>query len=157
MLRTSGLALAGGAGLLAVGTTTAACTVGRSDDPAAPLRPLAVSADADAAAADRLAAAEPDRAGALHTVADERRAHAAALRTEIDRVSSTAPQTAPASTASTPPSPSEVPPSLDGLRSSLEHAQRAAADVACRQSGYRAGLTGSISAACAAERKVLLA
>ena len=55
---------------------------------------------------------------------------------------------------STTPKP---PPTLDELKSYLLESQRGAADSARNESGYRAGLLGSISAACAVELEVVLA
>lgn len=156
ILRNAGLFAAAGATLTAVGATTAGCTVGLSDDGPDPLLPLAQAAESDAAEAARLAGADPAHAAALNTIADERRTHAAALHREIDRVAgadATADTPTRASTTSSVPS---APPTLDAVRGALARSQRSAADAAYRQTGYRAGLAGSISAACAAEQKVLL-
>src|SRR5699024_3080726 len=127
VLRNTCLFTAAGAALTAVGATTAGCTLGLSDDGPDPLTPLAEAAESDAAKAGRLAAADPERAVALNTVADERRAHAAALRKEIARVAGTAESsdaatgTATSAAGSGPagsPAPS-APPTLDEVRAAL--------------------------------------
>ncbi|WP_280457995.1 MULTISPECIES: hypothetical protein [Nocardia] len=117
------------------------------------------SARTDAAAATAAIAVDPARSAALTTIAAERTAHADALRAEIDRAigvygdgTTPAVQT-PAPT--TTPAPA-TPPSIDALRTQLGSSQRAAADLAVTQSGYRAGLLASISAACAVQVGVLL-
>lgn len=85
----------------------------------------------------------------------ERSAHADALATEIDRVAGGAGVASSTSAAAT--TVQAPPPTLDELRISLTDAQRGAADSALNESGYRAGLLGSISAACAVEVSVVLA
>jgi len=137
---------AGGCGLL--GSTT---------PPAPPqpdaLLPLAAAARADAALARSLATLVPQQAGAMQTVSAERSAHADALVVEIVRA---------AGPPSPPPSPSPTPapgppqPTLGDLRTSLQRNQAAAAELARTSPAYRAGLLGSVAAACAAEVAVLL-
>ncbi|WP_024796745.1 hypothetical protein [Tomitella biformata] len=155
-LRNSGLGL--GLGLAAVTGSAAlgGCTIG-TNEPSAPdpLIAMAAAARADAETATQLSVQLPDQAPALTTVAAERAAHADALETELVRANgptTPAPEPDPGQTQS-PPSP---PPTLDGLRTALANAQRGAADAARTDSGYRAGLAGSISAACAAQNEVLL-
>src|SRR5699024_6769865 len=134
------------------------CTVGTSDDAPDPLIALARDAERDAAEATRLASGTTDDAPSLHVIADERRAHAEALRTEIDRVAADTTDPESAQTPTGVPSEASAPaaPTVDELRGALATSQRAAADTARGLTGYRAGLAGSISAACAAEQKVLL-
>lgn len=183
LLRTSGMVLAGGTAVVAVGSATTACTLGNTGDTPDPLIALADGARSDADLARRLAATTPERAAALQTIVSERTVHADALDTEIARAAgtTTTPRTPPPGTpasvdptadapapagggqaaggpagpahASDPPPP---PPTLDAVRQALAAAQRSAAEVARDQKGYRAGLAGSISAACAAEQRVLL-
>lgn len=117
------------------------------------------SARADAAAASAAIAVDPQRTAALTVVATERTAHADALRAEIDRVigvygdGTTPAVRTPAPT--TTPAPA-APPSIAALRDQLTASQRAATELAVTQTGYRAGLLASISAACAVQVGVLL-
>ena len=104
-------------------------------------------------------ALHPDRSAALDLVRVQRTAHADALDAEIARAAGTypdgtTPTTSPsASAAPTAPAP---PPTLDQLRAELAESQRSAADSARTLSGYRAGLSASISAACATYLAVVL-
>lgn len=121
-----------------------------------PLLALALAARSDAASAAALAAATPAQAGPLRTIATERTAHAQALDAEITRAAGTV---APATSASVPASvtpPATAPPTAAALRSSLQSSQTIAADLARTVPPYRAGLLGSVAAACAAEQAVLL-
>ncbi|MCB0930520.1 MAG: hypothetical protein KDB71_01300 [Mycobacterium sp.] len=92
---------------------------------------------------------------ALLVVADERAQHAAALAEELARAAGEPAPTEPAGsetptpTASPAASPS-VPDVMKALRGSAESATKLAATL----SGYRAGLMGSIAAACTASYKV---
>lgn len=66
---------------------------------------------------------------------------------------------APATSASVPAPvtpPATAPPTAAALRSSLQSSQTIAADLARTVPPYRAGLLGSVAAACAAEQAVLL-
>jgi len=134
-------------GLALVGVTAAACG---TDKPAAPdtlLAPLA-QARADAAMATAAAAALPALAAALTQIATEREAHARALADEIGRVAGTALSSTTTSTTTTAAEPS--PPTRRDVVAALRSSAEAAADLAVDQSGYRAGLLGSIAAACTA-------
>ncbi len=136
-----------------------------------PLAAQEVLARADAAAAQAAIALAPQSQAALSIIAAERGAHADALRTEIDRVigvygDGTTPvhrtgevlvpgpdgRSVPASVAATPTQPL----TLAQLRDQLVRSQQSAATAARTQSGYRAGLLASISAACATQAGVLL-
>lgn len=136
-----------------------------------PLAAQEVLARADAAAAQAAIALAPQSQAALTTIATERGAHADALRTEIDRVigvygDGTTPvhrtgevmvpgpdgRSVPASAAATPTQPL----TLARLRDQLVRSQQSAATAARTQTGYRAGLLASISAACATQAGVLL-
>nr|WP_300500061.1 hypothetical protein [uncultured Rhodococcus sp.] len=113
----------------------------------------------DATAATALTAPAPELAGALDVVRAERTSHADALAAEIARVAGV-PATTAAEAAETTQAQSTTPkppPTLDELKSYLLESQRGAADSARNESGYRAGLLGSISAACAVELEVVLA
>jgi hypothetical protein len=171
--RRSALRLAGGGtvGVLALGAT-AGCADKTVYEPD-PLAAQEVSARADAAAATAAIALTPQRHAALTTIASERTAHADALLAEINRVIGTygdgttpihrtraleAPaDSGPSPAASGTSVPPVTPPSIDQLRDRITKSQQSAADLARTQSGYRAGLLASISAACATEAGVLLA
>ncbi|WP_328715642.1 hypothetical protein [Nocardia salmonicida] len=137
-----------------------------------PLAAQEIMARADAAAATAAIALAPQSNAALSTIATERTAHAEALRTEIDRVlgvygDGTTPVhrtgvlTVPGPDGS-PVSASEVetaaaqPTTVAQLRDQLVRSQQSAATLARTESGYRAGLLASISAACATQAGVLL-
>lgn len=131
-----------------------------------------VLARADAAAATAAIALAPQSNAALSTIATERTAHADALRTEIDRVIGvygdgttpvhrTGTVTVPGPDGSPVPA-AEVetaaaqPTTVAQLRDQLVRSQQSAAALARTESGYRAGLLASISAACATQAGVLL-
>ncbi|WP_330179220.1 hypothetical protein OHB26_22330 [Nocardia sp. NBC_01503] len=154
------LRLAGG-GVLAVAAVGAlsACTREHAPELPDPLLAQEESARSDAAIAQAAIATNPDKAGALQIIATQRGAHADALRAEIDRaIGSYGDGTVPSKRVA-PPTPTVPvpPPPVTQLRASLSQAQRSAADLATQLSGYRAGLLGSISAACATQAGVLLA
>ncbi|RVW04304.1 hypothetical protein [Rhodococcus xishaensis] len=140
-------------GASAVALTTGCSNSGQSDLLAeiAALASQAERARRDAATATAAIARFPDRAGALDAVAAERAAHAQALDTEIARIGTPGPPT-----TSTDATPMTSPPTIEQLRTDLADSQKEAAGLARTQSGYRAGLLGSISAACAAQQAVLL-
>lgn len=127
-------------------------------DPAQPdpLERPARRAESDAALAQALAAAHPALAQAADRYAADRRAHAAALRTELRRV-----RPAPPTSSSAPPPPAPVPaPAEEGqARDALAGAVRAAQDEAARLvgglPGYRAALLASVAACCASHAAVL--
>nr|WP_306796312.1 hypothetical protein [Nocardia sp. XZ_19_369] len=174
MGRRSMLRLAGGgtAGVLALGAAAGCGTEDKVYEPD-PLAAQEVLARADAAAATAAIALAPQRHAALTAIAAERTAHADALKTEIDRVigvygDGTKPvhrtrangpgQSAdPAAVGSGTAVPPTTPPTVDALRAQLTKSRQSAAELARTQSGYRAGLLASISAACAAQAGVLLA
>lgn len=95
----------------------------------------------------------------LTLIAAERTAHADALRAEVARLVGTYPDgSTPSSEATTTPTsvPAAPPASVDAVRAQLVTAQNSAAALARTLSDYRAGLLGSISAACAVHAGVLL-
>lgn len=162
--RRSSFRLAGVAAVGVLGASTlAACS---NDDPSQPEPPDPLiaqenSARADAAAAQSAAAVAPDRAAVLTLIAAERTAHADALRAEVARLVGTYPDgSTPSSeataTATPTPAPAAPPASVDAVRAQLVAAQNSAAALARTLSDYRAGLLGSISAACAVHAGVLL-
>jgi DNA-binding transcriptional MocR family regulator len=106
-------------------------------------------------------AARPQIAAALNVVAAERSAHAKALSEEIDRVAGDTPPTSSSSSSSTSTSPSGTgeplpPPSPQDVIAALKQSADGAAQLAAQQSGYRAGLLGSIAASCTAAFTVAL-
>ncbi|GGN70738.1 hypothetical protein GCM10011610_10160 [Nocardia rhizosphaerihabitans] len=152
-------------------TALAACAEDDTVHAPDPLAAQEVLARADAAAAQAAIALAPQHQAALTTIATERGAHADALRTEIDRVvgvygDGTTPvhrtgevtvpgpdgRPVPVSAVQTPTQPLTI----AQLRDQLVRSQQSAAALARTQSGYRAGLLASISAACATEAGVLL-
>ncbi|MET8874662.1 hypothetical protein [Nocardia sp. NPDC004604] len=168
--RRTALRLAGGGamGALAVGAV-AGCTDKKVYEPD-PLAAQEVLARADAAAATAAIAVTPQRHAALTAIASERTEHADALRAEVNRVIGVygdgttpahrtrqpAPSAAAPAASGTETTPTQ-PASIDELRTRLTKSQQSAGDLARTQSGYRAGLLASISAACAAQAGVLLA
>ncbi|WP_040836800.1 hypothetical protein [Nocardia brevicatena] len=154
------LRAAGGA---AVGGFALAAIAGCADDTIHEPDPLAaqeIRARADAAAATAAIALDPQRSAALKTIAAQRTAHADALRTEIERVIGVYGDGTTPTHRTPPPSPTTTPvepPDVTTLRDRLTAARRSALDLAGTQSGYRAGLLASISAACAVHAEVLLA
>lgn len=131
-----------GAAACAAAMLTAACA---SDEPEPP-DPLEAPADRaarDAATITAAIAVFPDRAGALETMAAERRAHAEALTAEVERL-----RPAPTTTSSAVEPPAVEPPTLDDVRAGLIAAAEEAANLVPAVSGYRCGLLGSIAAAC---------
>ncbi|GGG07614.1 hypothetical protein GCM10007304_22040 [Rhodococcoides trifolii] len=155
------LRLAGGAAVVAASAGCAA-----NDEPAA-ATPDALLAEAtrartDAADATAVALARPELAGALGVVAAERTAHADALTAEVARLTppptSSAPPTTDTATAADPSAADAAPPlTLDELRANLTESSTSAANLARTLSGYRAGLLGSVSAACSVHVSAVLA
>lgn len=113
-------------------------------------------------AGNAAAAAAPTIAAALSVVAEQRAAHARALTDEITRISGEAPTTsvwASASSTSAAPTtsgPPPKPPTTADVVAALKQSADGAGLLATQQSGYRAGLLGSIAAACTAAATVAL-
>ncbi len=101
-----------------------------------------------------VATAPPQLARALTAVASERSAHARALENEITRATGGAPTETSTTTSSAPP---PKPPTTKDVIGALRTSAKDAGDLAARLSGYRAGLLGSIAAACTAAYTVALA
>lgn len=151
--------LATGALLLSAGAGGCGVFDGPGTPPAPaqpdPLLPLAAAARTEADLARDVAVAVPQQAAALAAITSDRAAHAQALDAEISRAASQFSPPAPSSpSASVPPGP--TPPSVEQLRTSLQRSRDAAAQLARSVPAYRAGLLGSIAAACATELAVLL-
>jgi hypothetical protein len=150
--------LTGGVALAVLAIATPAC----SSPPAPPAvdeleAQLALARqDSDLAAAAAQGASE-QVSRALKQVAAERAQHAQALTTEIKRLaptSTSATTTSPTTTASAAGTP---PPPLAEVVTSLKASADSARQLASAASGYRAGLLGSIAAACTASYSVALA
>jgi hypothetical protein len=107
------------------------------------------------------AAAPPKVAAMLTVVAQQRAEHAQALTDEITRISGKAPTTSAATSPSSTPTPTSGPPPKPPTASDVVAALGQSADgaslLAIQQTGYRAGLLGSIAAACTAAATVALA
>ncbi|GGF40071.1 Tat pathway signal protein [Williamsia phyllosphaerae] len=159
-------------GVAATGTVLAACGgdagISESTRIAEQLAPLSLAASDDAVAARTLRARNPDRAAALAVIATERETHATTINDEIARL---APDLARPSTSSgvAAPSaqPSGAPPTsgapaaptvttVEQLRERLASTASSTGDLAVSMSGYRAGMLGSIAAACNAQVQVQL-
>ncbi|WP_394362856.1 ferritin-like domain-containing protein [Amycolatopsis sp. SB7-3] len=112
-----------------------ACSPGFDESPD-PLGPLLRAAETDAAGAKALGAEG-------EAVATARAAHAAALKTEVDRLNRPKPEQ---------PGPAAIPPpsSLDGLKERLAVARKQAEGLVPALPRYRAGMVASIAAGCAA-------
>lgn len=153
--------LAGSAALTVLGIAASACGAPPAPPAVDELQSQLELARRDSAlAAAAATAARPELSAALAKVAEERSAHAAALATEIDRIapkpvahpSASSTSTSPTTTSSAstpPPTVSEV---VNALHASADSASR----LATTSSSYRAGLLGSIAAACTASYSVAL-
>lgn len=127
----------------AVALPLAACSTGNYEEPD-PLAPLLAAADADAAAARKLASGEGGDVAAQ--IADARAAHAAALKPEVDRLNRPKPA---ASTA-----PAAGPADVAGFKDRLAAVRQQAEDLVPGLPAYRAGLAASVAAGCAALQRV---
>ena len=148
--------LFGAATLALLGATAAACGSPPSpeiDDLVAHLERARSDSQLAGAAATT---APPQLARALTAVASERSAHARALEDEITRATGETPtQTQTTTTPSSAPPPK--PPTTKDVIGALRTSAKDAGELAAHLSGYRAGLLGSIAAACAAAYTVALA
>ncbi len=153
----------GGQGLLALALvgTAAACGPGGPPTP----DPLEVQLDAARRDAELAAAAAtaavPWMVPALNVIADERTRHAAALVEELARAAGkptpTAATETTAVTSASPAGPGAAPapaPTVQDVATALRKSAESAADLVPTLSGYRAGLMGSIAAACTASYTV---
>ena len=147
--------LFGAAALALLGGSVAACG---ASPPPPEVDELAAQLDrarADSQLATDAAAATPPPATvqALTAVASERSAHAQAVSDELVRmVGKNAPTT---TTASTTAQPAKAPITEDVI-AALRQSADSAGQLAAKQSGYRAGLLGSIAASCTAAYTVAL-
>lgn len=155
----------GAAGLALLALTASAC------GPAPPPEVDLLQAQLDLATADAelaraaAGAAAPPLAPALTQIALERTEHARVLAGEIARAAGLpAPTTTRASGASgtaTSPAPTTTgapppPPKVTDVIAALRRSADSAGQLAASQSGYRAGLLGSIAASCTTSYTVSL-
>lgn len=136
-------------GAVAVGLTPvlAGCTQGKQNT-VDPLYELLYSAQRDVAAARALRTSSAQ----MNDVITVRKAHIAALQSEIARQEKLWEK--PTTSASSAARPAE---SVKKLRHHLTNASQQALTVVSTSAGYRAGLAGSIAASCNALAKVVLA
>jgi hypothetical protein len=150
--------LISGAALALLSTTAAGCGAPAKRPDVEALVAQLDRARADSQlAAGAASAARPDVAAALTMVAAERSAHVQALSDEITRISGETPQTsASASATSTNPTSTGTtgeplpPPKPRDVIAALKQSADSAAQAAAQQTGYPAGLLGSIAASCTA-------
>lgn len=143
------------------GTVTTACgSTPPVKDTGALLDELERARDDSRLAGNAAVAAPPKLAAVLSVVAEQRAAHARALTDEITRITGEAPTTtaetptSPPATSSPAPTP---PPTAAEVVTALKKSAAGASLLAIQQSGYRAGLLGSIAASCTAAATVALA
>ncbi|MDX1874896.1 hypothetical protein SBI67_22480 [Mycolicibacterium sp. 120266] len=155
-------ALPAGVALTALGSA-AACAPAPPPPELADLVAQFERAHADSRLAGQAATtARPPMVPALTAVASVRAAHARALSDEITRINggqtptTSAPDTTTASTTNATGTPAPAPTVAD-VSAALHASADSAAHLATSLSGYRAGLLGSIAAACTASYQVALA
>lgn len=150
--------LAGGVrGLLALALLGSAATACAGEPPGPdPLEAQLEAARRDSDLASAAAAgATPVVARALTVVAEERARHATALIEELARAAGrptpteTSPEASPTTTTAAA-GPAPPPPVLRDVTEALRRSAQSASELAPTLSGYRAGLMGSIAAACTA-------
>ena len=148
--------LFGAAALALLGGTATACG---ASPPSPEVDELAAELDrarTDSQLATDAAAATPPppTAQALTAVASERSAHAQALSDELVRMAGKDASTTTSTTSATA-APAKTP-TTDDVIAALRQSADSAAQLAAKQSGYRAGLLGSIAASCTAAYTVAL-
>ncbi len=146
----------GAAGMALLALTASACGSPTPEvDPLTAQLDLA-TADADMARA-ATAAAAPPLVPALNQIASERAEHAEVLAVEIARAAGrpapTDETTTPTTTTTTGAAAAPAPRVSDVI-AALRRSADSAGQLASTQSGYRAGLLGSISASCTASYTV---
>lgn len=146
--------LLGTAALALVGASVAACGSSEPDPVVEELAAQLERARSDSQlAADTAATARGGMVEALNTVSSERSAHAQALSDELVRMrGADAPTTTPTSTTEPP----ATAPTVKDVIAALTRSADTATELAAKLSGYRAGLLGSIAAACTAAYAVAL-
>ncbi|WP_258904358.1 hypothetical protein [Actinokineospora sp. UTMC 2448] len=133
----------------------AGCTDPGPPPPPDPLAALADRARADAAQAAAIASAVPSLAEGAGEVARVRGEHATALKAEVERERPPVSTTASAPPTTPPTAPKDEKAALKALTDGLTAAQKEAAGLVPALPRYRAGLVGSVTAACASLREVL--
>ncbi|MGX9790946.1 hypothetical protein [Mycobacterium sp. MMS18-G62] len=146
--------LFGAAALALLGSTASAC---RSSPPPPEIDELTAQLDRarndSQLAADAAPGAPPPIAQALTAISSERSKHAQALSDELVRmVGKNAPTATPTITTAQPVKP----PTVQDVIGALHESADTAAQLAGKQSGYRAGLLGSIAASCTTAYTVAL-
>ncbi|MEU4803382.1 hypothetical protein [Actinosynnema sp. NPDC023587] len=133
---------------LLVAATTAPLAVACTTPPPEPPPPDPL---ADLVRAARADAALATAAGAAETAAARTR-HADELQAEVDRATPRVPGTSSSPAPAPAPAPVAPPanPTREALVTSLQTAQKQAADLAVTVPAHRAGLLASVSAGCAA-------
>lgn len=130
------------------------CTEPEQPPPPDPLAAMAARARADAAGASAVAKAVPALAAQAKAVSDIRGEHATALQKEVDRARPPASSTKPV-----PPDAGKPPAGPAAAKKALVDALTAAEQEAAKLvpvvERYRAGLVGSVAAACASLKEVL--
>ena len=106
-------------------------------------------------ATDAAAAARGEIVEALTAVATERAAHAKALSDELVRIHADAQTTSPSQPTTTTADAAKAP-TVQDVIGALKTSAQSATGLAATSSGYRAGLLGSIAAACTAAYTVAL-
>jgi hypothetical protein len=147
--------LFGAAALALLGGTVVACG---ASPPPPEVDELAAQLDrarADSQLATEAVAATPPppTTQALTAVASERSAHAQALSDELVRMVG---KNAPTTTATTTTAQPAKAPTTEDVIAALRQSADSAGQLAAKQSGYRAGLLGSIAASCTAAYTVAL-
>ena len=148
------------AAALALLGATAACGTAPPPPEYTELTAALEAARADAALATAVAAtlspaAAPQRA--LTQVAAERTAHAKALTDELTRIAGKhADAWASGTSTAGPSSPAPTASSVDDVVAALQLSAQRATELVTSLDGYRAGLLGSIAAACTAAHSVAL-
>jgi hypothetical protein len=151
---------------LVVGIALAVCGIAAPACSSPPPPPPAVDeletqlslARHDSELAKAAAVDAPQQIGtALTEVAAERTRHARALTTEIARLAVNPTSTSAQTTTPTTTNAAAPPPPLADVVRSLKASADSAGELASTSSGYRAGLLGSIAAACTASYSVALA
>ena len=150
--------LIGAAAMAVLGAAATACAAPapRPDVDALTAQRDRARSDSDLAS-EAATAAPPQVAKALTAVAAERAAHARALTDELTRMlggvpTTTTGNTTPTTTTTAAPKAVTTRDVVDALKESAT----SAGDLVAQQSGYRAGLLGSISASCTAAWMVAL-
>lgn len=149
--------LIGAAALAVLGTAATACgePAPRPDVDALTAQVNRARSDSDLATG-AATGAPPQLGRILTAIAAERAAHARALTDELTRMLGAIPTTtAPSTSTTTTPAAPKATTARDVI-DALKESASSAGDLAAQQSGYRAGLLGSIAAACTAALVVAL-